>query len=113
SKKLRLRTISRTRKLPVVCQVKGAARCKVRVTIKAKDAKKLRLKVKKHAKTFTLGTKSKTFKKKGKATLTVKLAKKTAKALRRAKKLRVTITATSTAKGRSARTTTLRKTLKR
>jgi Ca2+-binding RTX toxin-like protein len=107
-----LNAIARTRVLKLACRLRGPGRCAVRATIAARDARKLHVKPRRHAKTYTLGTARRTLKTAGKATLRIHLARKVAKALRHRRTLRVTFTITATyATGH--RTTTRRVMLRR
>ena len=54
-------------------------------------ARKLRLKPRRRAKTFSLGSGGRTFKQAGSGRVRVKLSRKVARALRRARSLRVTL----------------------
>jgi Ca2+-binding RTX toxin-like protein len=107
-----LRRIARSRALMLTCRLPRAGRCTIRATITAKDARKLHLKPKRHAKTYSLGTGRKTLKKAGKATLRIHLTRKAAKALRHRRSLRITFTITATYPT-GHRSTTKRLTLER
>lgn len=79
----------------------------VRATIAAKTARPLKFKLaSKHAKTYTLATASRKLKRPGKATLTLKLSAKRARALKRVTSLELTLTAVSSAANHSPRTAT-------
>jgi Ca2+-binding RTX toxin-like protein len=90
-----LASIARARAITVTCRLARAGRCSVRATITAGAARKLRLKPRRHAKTLTLGSGRRTFKRPGAGRVRVRLSRKVARALRRARSLRVTLTTTA------------------
>ncbi len=98
--------IAKTRAIRLRCALVQAGRCSIRVSITARDARKLRLGVKRHARTFTLGSRTVKLKRAGTATVIVHVPRRTASRLRHARSLRVTLTVT-------ARYATARRTLKR
>jgi Ca2+-binding RTX toxin-like protein len=108
----RLASIARARAIAVTCRLARAGRCTVRATISASAARKLRLKPRRRAKTFSLGSGGRTFKQAGSGRVRVKLSRKVARALRRARSLRVTLTATA-AYAAGSRTTTTKATFRR
>lgn len=91
----------KARSLTVSCGLPAAGQCAVTATVAAQTAKQLGLKVTKKAKAYTLARGSKKLAKKGTATLALGLSAKVVGALGRAGTLKVTLTATSTAAGRS------------
>lgn len=91
-----LRKIARARAIVLSCRMAGAGRCSIRATISAKSARKLHLKTRHKAQTYTLGSGRRTFKHAGNGRVRVKLSRKTARRLRHAHKLRITFTATAT-----------------
>lgn len=91
-----LRRIARKRAMVVKCKLPHAGSCSIRATISAKSARKLHLKPKHKAKTYTLGSGRRTFKHAGSGRVRVKLSRNTARRLRHAHKLRITFTATAT-----------------
>jgi hypothetical protein len=98
---------SKHRWIAVTCRLAQAGRCTVRATISAKSASKLHLKVRRHARTFTLGSASRALAKAGTARLHIKLSRRTAQALRRPRSLRVTFrTAARYADGQTRSRTT-------
>jgi Ca2+-binding RTX toxin-like protein len=98
--KQRLAKVRRSRVLRVSCGLTTASRCAVTVTITARDARRLRLKVKRHAKTLAIGRASMTVLKAQTVTIRIRLSKRTARALRRVRRIKVTLTAVATdAKG--------------
>ena len=79
----------------------------MRATIAAKTARQLRFKLaSKHVKTYTLATASRTLKRPGTATLTLKLSAQRARALKRVTSLKLTLTAVASAANHSPRTAT-------
>jgi hypothetical protein len=104
-----LRSLKHSRVLRVTCNATTAGRCGVSAAITAKQARKLHLTVKRSAKRYALGSAHKRLATAGRATLRIKLSRKTATALARAKKLRVTLTATDTNGATSRRTVTLKR----
>ena len=101
--------LSRAKKLRVTCSATAAGSCRVSAAIAPKQARTLHLAVKKSATQYVLGAAHKLLAKAGGATLRIKLSRKTASALARAKKLRVTLTATDTNGATSRRTVTLKR----
>ena len=91
----RLRTIAKKRKIRLRCRLTQAGRCSIRASITAKDARKLHLKVKRHAHSFTLGSRTVKLKRAGTATVVVRISRRTASRLRHARSLRLTLTATA------------------
>jgi hypothetical protein len=91
----------------VTCSATAAARCSVRATIAGKQARALKLPRATSTKPYALGSASRRLSRPGRATLRIRLARKTAAALKRARKLRVTLTATDGNGGASHRTVTL------
>jgi virginiamycin B lyase len=81
AKHLHVKVLEKRHGIPLTCVMRGAGECAVGVTIHAKDAKKLHLKVPKKAKLLTLGHGSSTFKKAGSQPLLVKLTPKVLRAL--------------------------------
>lgn len=108
----RLAAIVRARALFVVCRLRAAGRCTVRATIPARIARTLGLKVGRHAKTYPLATASAKLTKPGRRTLRLPLSRRTARALARARSLRVRLLVTA-AFGSAHRTTVARVTLTR
>jgi hypothetical protein len=94
----KLADVRKHKRLAATCTLAGSGTCTVRATIAAVTAKRLKLKLaSKRAKTYTLATASKTLKRKGSATLALKLSTHEARALTRVKSLKLALTATSTA----------------
>jgi Ca2+-binding RTX toxin-like protein len=105
----RHRAMARARALTVTCHMVRAGRCSVRAAISAKAARKLHLKPRRKAKTFTLGSGHRRFAKAGSGRVRVKLSRSVARALRRAHSLRVTFTLTATGSRPVATTRTVRR----
>ena len=108
----RLATVRRARHLTARCMLASAGTCTATATISAATARTLKLKVPTDAHRITLGTASKILKHKGTITLTLRLSANTIAALKHAKTLKITITATSSSAGLVPRTTTKTATLK-
>jgi Ca2+-binding RTX toxin-like protein len=94
--RLRIAAIARARVLTVTCHMIRAGRCSVRAAISARAARKLHLRPRRRAKTFTLGSGHRSFARAGSGRVRVKLSRRVARALRRARSLRVTFTLTAT-----------------
>jgi streptogramin lyase len=103
-KSQRVRLVEKQKGIALTCALQGTGKCSLQLTITAKDAQKLHLKVPKKEKTLTIGKTSRTFKKASALTLVVKLPAKVLQALRHLHKpLSVTVTATTTSSGHSPR----------
>jgi Ca2+-binding RTX toxin-like protein len=104
----RLAVVARSRAFTVTCHMVRAGRCSVRAAISARAARKLHLKPRRKARTFTLGSGHRRFAKAGSGRVRVKLSRKVARALRHAHSLRVTFTLTATGSHAVATTRTVR-----
>lgn len=100
------------RAIVLSCRMAGPGRCSLRATIPATAARKLHLKTSRKAKTYTLGRGRRTFEQAGSGRVRIKLSRMTARALRHARELRITFTATAAYAG-GHRKTTKRATFKR
>jgi streptogramin lyase len=109
----RLSTVRERRRLTVTCALAGAGTCQVSADVSATTAKHLHLKVARNAKTVTVAKASRTLKKRGKATLTLKLSAKIASALTHARTLKLSVKATSSAMGTASMSVTKTLTLTR
>jgi Ca2+-binding RTX toxin-like protein len=107
-----LEKIGRARAIRLACRLPRAGRCTVRATISRATARRLHLKLRRGAKSFVLGTGHRTLRRAGTGRLTLRLSRRSARALRRTRRLRVTFTVTARY-GDRHRTTTARATLKR
>jgi hypothetical protein len=103
----RLRSIARARALRVTCATTAAGACRVRATIAGKTARSLKLSGAKATKPYALGSASAHLSKAGRATLKIKLSRKVAAALGRARTLRVLLTASGDAGASGSRSVTL------
>jgi virginiamycin B lyase len=113
-KSQRVKQVVKHHGIVLTCALQGTGKCSVVLTITAKDAKKLHLKVPKKAKKVTIAKATRTFKKPSALTFVVKLRAKVLKALRHLRKpLRVTVTATTTSPGHSSRKVTKKILIKR
>jgi hypothetical protein len=90
-----LAKVARQRALRVTCRLAAPGRCTVRATIAARAARKLHLKPRRRARTFTLGSARRTLARAGFVRLRIKPARKIARALKRAHSLRVTFVVTA------------------
>jgi hypothetical protein len=90
-----LRKIAKKRAIRLRCRLAQPGRCSIRASIRAKDARRLHLKVKRHARSFTLGKGTVKLKRAGTATVIVRIRRATARRLRHTRSLRVTFTATA------------------
>ena len=102
----KLSTVRRSGRLRATCALAGAGTCALAATVPAATARHLKLRPARHATTYTLGTASRTLKHRGETTLTLTLSKPVRAALKRTRKVTVSIRVTSTAKGRRARSFT-------
>jgi hypothetical protein len=92
----RLGVIARQKSLRATCRLTAAGRCTVTATIPARTARALGLKVKRKARTYTLGAKTVRIAKPGaRATAAIALDRRESAALARARTLKVTVTATA------------------
>lgn len=110
---LRLRAVARQRVMRVKCRLAAAGVCRVTAAITAKDARRIKLKVPRKAKTVALGSVARRYKKKGVFTLKLRVPAGKARHLARAPKLRVAFTVRSTAAKRAPRTLVVRKVVRR
>lgn len=99
----RLSQVRRSGRLTLTCTLAGAGTCAVQAEVAVKVAKRLKLKVPRKAKMVSLAKASTTLKKKGRATLTLKLSKHVEKALRHTGSLKLSVAVTSTAKHDASR----------
>ena len=89
----RLRTIAKKRVIRLRCRLARAGRCSIRASIRAADARKLHIKVKRHASSVSLGSRTVKLERAGTATVLFHIRKATAIRLRRARSLRMTFRA--------------------
>jgi hypothetical protein len=109
----RLAAVRRRRRLTVTCALGAAGRCAVTATVPARVARRLKLKVRRHARTATLARASHTFTAAGRAKLTLRLSRREARGLRRVRRVTLTLHGTSSAPGaKRMRTSTRRITLR-
>lgn len=107
-----LRWVRAHQRLLVTCRLAGAGICTASVTIPARVARRLHLQLARQARTYLLGSGAARLHQAGHATLSIRLSKRTAPALRATHSLKLTITARSSAPDTTPRTATTRTTLK-
>lgn len=89
----------------LTCRLPRAGRCIARATITARAARALHLRPRRKAKTLTLGSGARTFKKAGAGRVVVRLSRRAARGLRQARSLRVTFRVTASYAAGSRTTT--------
>ncbi len=109
----RLSAVRSHRALRVSAKLAGPATLSLQATVPAATARKLRFPVAKKAKVATLASAKRRYERAGSATLTLRFGTTARRALARARTLKLTLAATTTASGRSQRTTRKTVTLKR
>jgi hypothetical protein len=101
----RLSQLRKSGRLVVACTLGGAGKCAVRATVGARDARRLRVHVPRHAKAVTLARGSAKRPAAGTARVTLRLSRPARRGLARVRKLNLTVTGTATAPGAAPRTT--------
>lgn len=108
-----LRAILRGRAIQVSCSLSAAGRCELVVSVTARQARALHLRVKHGRARYTLGQASKRMKGAGRTTERVKLSRKLVAALRKTRKLSIRVQVTVIDVKGHSRTTTRGMTLRR